>query len=83
MNANDAARLNKTFEEALFYNQGPDRFLWNARESQNKKLSPYALDHSRAKEAFADSLRVRRDPCGFCGVRADLHANHGCGRPMS
>ena len=33
--------------------------------------------------ADAEAVRervVKRDPCGHCGVRGDIHAAHGCGR---
>jgi hypothetical protein len=29
-----------------------------------------------------EELRVYREPCPSCGVRADLHDEHGCGRKV-
>ena len=33
-----------------------------------------------ARSDDCDSLRVNRDPCPYCGVRADKHGESGCKR---
>lgn len=71
---------NRVFLKSLETGIGPDAFIWRAADHSNKKLSPYALDAVRAKEAHADSLRVSRDVMGCCGVRADIHNQYGCRR---
>lgn len=73
---------NAIFVNALKHGGGPDTFTWRMPESTLRKMSPYALDHSRAKEVFAESLRVSRDPCPCCGSKTQDGACASCGRGM-
>lgn len=50
------------------------------------RLSPHRYAHkvvsSPRDPDHIESLRQHRDPCPRCGVRADLHDAHGCGRRL-
>lgn len=82
MNECPSEERNAIFVNALRHGKGPDTFVWSMPASSLKKMSPYALEHSRRQEAFVDSLRVSRDPMTCCGVRSDMHDQYGCGRVL-
>lgn len=66
---------NARFVRALITGKGPRGFLW--RSSQGATTTkPHAVETSRAYEAKVDSLRVYRDPCTYCGTRADFGCKH-------
>lgn len=67
---------NRVFIKALETGRGPDTFIWSGVESRLRKMSPYALDASRAYEEKVESLRVSRDPCAYCGSRGDAGCKH-------
>lgn len=37
---------------------------------------PRITTHNRESDEFIDRLRVNREPCTFCGVRADVGCRH-------
>jgi hypothetical protein len=68
-------------KEALRTGYGPDRFRWSAGDGgggnwrpKDAPVPPVLLIHER--EAIVDSLRVARDPCPACGIRADVGCKH-------
>lgn len=69
--------------DALRSGEGPRRFLWSSAGSKGtwKPTGAAAkMERSvnliRQREAFADSLRVSRDPCPVCATRADIGCKH-------
>lgn len=82
----DAINGSNALLDALASKRGLDRFPWrehsgplNAKpnpQSGNAVTMVHRVSLIEVREAHADSLRVERDPCGFCGVRADIGCKH-------
>lgn len=82
----DAVRGSIALLEALVTGQGPDHFPWREqvgaanwtanRDSQNTSFMAQRINLIQEREAFADRLRVSRDPCPVCGVRTDIGCKH-------
>lgn len=53
------------------------RYLAN-REGQAARVAAL-VEERKAMEQRRDAI-TRRDPCSWCGVRADLHGAKGCAR---
>lgn len=63
-----------------------DRFIWNGRNEfhagngvhggSRERAGQAAMGRRAAMAAQAETLRVDRDPCTYCGVRADIGCKH-------
>lgn len=80
----DAINGSKDLLEALKTGQGPDRFPWREPQgaakgrpdSQNTEYMAHRVTLIQAREAMTDRLRVSRDPCPVCAIRADIGCQH-------
>lgn len=82
----DAINGSNALLAALASKRGSDRFPWrehsgplNAKpnpESFNATTMVHRVSLIEMREAHADSLRVARDPCPFCGIRTDIGCKH-------
>lgn len=52
---------------------------WRQAKEHSERRALESLHAKLAKDERAASLYVERDPCIRCGVRADRHAEFGCG----
>lgn len=77
----EAEERNHTFLRALSGYRAPRKLVWTMVQGRTTN-KPYRHEKSMiaAKDELAEKLRTDREPCLRCGVRHDLHANHGCGR---
>lgn len=72
--------------EALTSGYGPDRMKWERYaytgnwkqdpDSESSHLMVHRVSLISQREAFTDTLRVDRDPCTYCGTRADIGCKH-------
>lgn len=80
----DAINGSNAMLAALAGEHGPQEFKWKAPAGNWKRRDDsmtsgfmyhrVSLIHQR--EAHAESLRVFRDPCTYCGTRADIGCKH-------
>jgi len=68
----------RTYPRQMLASYGQGELIW----SRSYYLPPRDKGPSdavlaiHARDATADARRVKRDPCGFCGVRADIGCGH-------
>ncbi len=75
----------ETLLKALQTGRGPDSFTWSMLPGlqpqgdgcHQLRTAERRLTLIEAKEAQAEARRVSREPCPWCGVRADIGCRHG------
>lgn len=53
---------------------------WRAEREAGERRALMAQAEKERIERMVDELYVNRDPCLSCGVRRDIHDQHGCSR---
>lgn len=57
-----------------------DRALLPRSHGGNFAAEAERVERRRGRLGDVENLRTDREPCGFCGTRADKHAEFGCKR---
>lgn len=61
----------------LLWTESPPPVNWVRQEGAlNRQEQVYRVGLIEARERRADQLRVSRDPCPMCAVRADIGCSH-------
>ena len=73
----DAAAIsNKLFLHALRTGRGPAGLVWRGTSGGTTTAGWQRAVESMEREAEIMAMRVSRDACSYCGVRADVGCRH-------
>lgn len=64
-------------EQKGYLQKQPDSFVWAGHYPINREVQKrYQSTNHTSREILAETLRVDRDPCTYCGTRRDLGCSH-------